>query len=239
MKYIIIKRRRNPTTSDNCTIRSTTFKRQNIHGLLFLLQITCKPWLCIEISSDRLSKWPEEGYLVELKNQVQIIYEDEQEDNVNIESNDTESVTNNSEITLDGDGDDYGPAPLQNDFIPDESFEGVIQLVNGNNARGSTGEIAEKTITNASNSMRGIDNTERQQQQSEQETSVVLQNPEVFQNDGFVDMNRTQFVWAHTFPSCYRPSYINIKGRMKWIIMNNITGFDSKHPCEKTFKLKD
>ena len=50
------------------------------------MQITCKPWLPIEISSDGLSEWPEEGDLVELNNQVQIIYEDEQEDNVNIES---------------------------------------------------------------------------------------------------------------------------------------------------------
>ena len=118
--------------------------------------------------------------MVELNNQVQIIYDNEQKDNVNIESNDMESVTNNSEINLDGDGDDYGPDPLQNDYIPDESFEGVIQLANGNNSRGSTAEMAEKTITNVINSMRGIHNTERQQQQSEQGTSVVLQNPEVF-----------------------------------------------------------
>ena len=87
--------------------------------------------------------------------------------------------------------------------------------------------------------MRGIDNTERQQQQNEQGTSVVLQNPEVFQNDGFVDMNRTQFVWARAFPSCYRPSYINMNGTMKWIIMNDITGFDSKHPREKIVQFKD
>ena len=174
-----------------------------------------------------------------MNNQVQIIYDNEQKDNVNIDSNNMESVTKDSKITLDGDGDDYGPAPLKNDYILDESFEGVIQLANRNNARGSTAEMAEKTITNIINSMCRIVNTERQQQQSEQGTSVVLQNSEVFQNDGFVDMNRTQFVWARAFPSCYRPSYINIKGRMKWIIMKNITGFDSKHPREKTVKFKD
>ena len=125
-----------------------------------------------------------------------------------------ESVTNDSEATLDGDGDDYGPAPLQNDYIRDESFEGVIQLANGNNARGSTAKMVEKTITNAINSMHGIHNTERQQKKSEQGTSVVIQNPEVFRNDGFVDMNRTQFLWAHAFLSFYRPLYINIKGRI-------------------------
>ena len=158
---------------------------------------------------------------------------------MNNESNDMESVTNNSEIHLDGDGDDYGPAPLQNDYIPDESFEGVIQLANGNNACGSTAEMAERTITNVVNSIHGILNTERQQPLSEQGTSVVLQNSEVFQNDGFVDMNRTQFVWARAFPSCYRPSYINMNGTMKWIIMNDITGFDSEHPREKSVQFKD
>ena len=73
VKYIIIRRRRNPTTSDNRTIRSTRFKRQNIHKLLALLQITCEPWLRIQISVQNLNRWPEEGDLVELNNELPFI----------------------------------------------------------------------------------------------------------------------------------------------------------------------
>ena len=73
----------------------------------------------------------------------------------------------------------------------------------------------------------------------EQGTSIVLQNVEVFRNDGFVDMDETKFVWARAFPSCYMPSYIYIyiylyiymNREIQWVITNNMTGFNG--PREK------
>ena len=122
-----------------------------------------------------------------------------------------------------------GPAPMQNDYIADETFEGTINMGDGNIAHGATAEMAVQTIENVINRMRGNQVTVAQQTETEQGRSVVLQHTDVFTNDGFVDINKTQFVWARAFPSCYMPSY----GRMQWVITNDITGFNGAREKKK------
>ena len=227
IKYIIIRRSRNATTSDERTIRSTRFEREKILALLMLLKATCKPWTDIEINETQVNAWPVQGDLVELGNEVQtIIIEDEEQEAVNVDSDFTPSGNNHSHVQLDSDVDDYGPAPLQNDYIADETFEGTINMGDGNIAHGATAEMAVQTIENVVNRMRGNQVTVAQQTETEQGRSVVLQHTDVFTNDGFVDINKTQFVWARAFPSCYMPSYICKNGRMQWVITNDITGFN-------------
>ena len=58
IKYIIIRRSQNATTSDERTIRSTRFEREKILALLMLLKATCKPWTDIEIDEDQVNAWP-------------------------------------------------------------------------------------------------------------------------------------------------------------------------------------
>ena len=62
---------------------------------------------------------------------------------MNTESDVMDAVKNHSCIQLDADGDDYRPAPLQNDYIADGTFDGVINMANWNNACGSSAEMAE------------------------------------------------------------------------------------------------
>ena len=84
-----------------------------------------------------MNAWPVQGDLLQLENQVQtIIIEDEEEEAVNIDSDFTQSVDNHSHVQLDSDVDDYGPAPLQNDYIADETFECAVNMGNGNITRG-------------------------------------------------------------------------------------------------------
>ena len=108
IKYIIIRRSQNATTSDERTIRSTRFKRQKILALLMLLKATCKPWTDIEIDEDQVNAWPVQGDLVELGNEVQtIIIEYEEQEAVNVDSDFTPSGNNHSHVQLDLDVDDY------------------------------------------------------------------------------------------------------------------------------------
>ena len=69
------------------------------------------------------------------------------------------SLNNHYRVQLDADGDDYGPAPLQDDYIEDETFEGVVNMGNGNIAHSSSAEMAELAIINVINRMRGIQDT--------------------------------------------------------------------------------
>ena len=97
--------------------------------------------------------------------------------------------------------------------------------------------MAEQAINNVINMMHGNQDTIVEQTKTEQGTSVVLEHTDVFTNDGFVDMNKTQFVWARAFLNCYIPSYTCKNGQIQWVITSNITGFNGLR--ERNMKFND
>ena len=78
-----------------------------------LLQRTCEPWTDITVSKERLSQWPEQGDLVDLNDQVVTIEDNkEQEQSESNNGDQNQSQDHASQIELNNDGDNYGPAPL-------------------------------------------------------------------------------------------------------------------------------
>ena len=57
-------------------------------------------------------------------------------------------------LELDDDGDDTGPAPLQNDVIADETYEGVINVGDTMITGGANAMLAEVEISRVVNDLR-------------------------------------------------------------------------------------
>ena len=148
-KFVVLTRRqRSPNNTNNQSqLKSTKFKRAKIQEALQLLSHTVEGvWKStrgydIQISQERLEQWPEEGDLATMNTDLHI-YEDENEGN-----GDNTSDTSNSNATtnLDSDGSDFGPAPLQNDTVPHETFEGVMLMNDNTNAQTGNAAMAVKT----------------------------------------------------------------------------------------------
>ena len=148
--YIIVTRRiarNSANTNSNSGMSSTRFNRAKIQRVLELLKLTNHPaWKDILISPENLLAWPEDG---DIAIDFPMIVVTESEDGQVIDSEGT--VLGNLNVNIDsarlnddtGDIDDgqqtavvndfgsgnTGPAPLQNDVIPDETFEGVVNVV--------------------------------------------------------------------------------------------------------------
>ena len=129
-RYIVIRRRqRSRGNNNNYSLKETKFNRDKIAMVLRLLQGTCEPWTDITVSDERLQRWPLQGDLVDLNDQV-VTIEDNQEEEQSESNNDDDNQSEDraSQLELNNDGDDYGPAPLQNDVVPDENYEGVVNI---------------------------------------------------------------------------------------------------------------
>jgi hypothetical protein len=142
--YIIVTR---ANTNSNSGMSSTRFKRAKIHRVIELLQLTQhKAWKDYVLSEPNLLAWPEEGDIATNFPDM-VITESENghiidsdgtvlgDLNVNIDGaglyDDTGAIHDGQEIAIVNDfgGENTGPAPLQNDVIPDETFEGVVNVV--------------------------------------------------------------------------------------------------------------
>ena len=132
--YIVIRRRqRSKTNNTNYSLKETKFKKTKMLGVLILLQQTCEPWTDIIVSQNRLDQWPDDGDLVNLNEHVVTITEEEVE--AQSESSDggvEPTLQSTTDVELNANGDDLGPAPLQNDVVPDETYEGIVNVGEGN-----------------------------------------------------------------------------------------------------------
>ena len=138
-KFIVIRRKHKKRGKSD--LKSTKFERFKIQRALELLSHTVEGvWkktdkFNIEISNEKLQKWPEKGDLVELIPQCHIVKETEEEEN--------EDEKKKGDKLFDADGQDKGPAPLQNSVIPDETFEGALNTEKETNVGGADAAMAE------------------------------------------------------------------------------------------------
>jgi hypothetical protein len=215
-KFIIIRRNQRSGSNDISNIKSTKFSRERIHALLVLLSSTCEPWTSITIDNDRLYQWPAEGDLALLNPETQLNVDDEDSSAPDDESPDPP--------LFDTDGPDSGPAHLQNTEIPDETFEGVVNVADGNASRGSASLMAVQAVDTAVQRIREEAANPGQSNTSLPVNTSTFNQQDVLPVDGFANMNTTKYAWARAFPSCYIPSYIYFHGEMRWVILNDITG---------------
>lgn len=229
-KYIIINRRNRNGTKGKSNLVSTKFERRKIqYALELLLQTVPGVWknddrfpqYRIEVSEEKLNQWPVSGDFTDLDN-VPTVYECDKDGSEIVLENPQnvykESIQKSKEYDkLYRDGNDLGPAPLQNSVAPLETFESVIDLSSKNKAAGANAQHAFKTLENHINELKGIDVPMKVNMEKEQ---VELNQDDVYQTGDFADMDNTPFAWARAFPTVFIPQYRN--GR--WIILHDITG---------------
>jgi hypothetical protein len=150
-KFIIITRQDRANGAHE-GLKSTKFSRKRIERVLTLLaQTGHEAWADIEISQENLEKWPETGDLCNLNSDMVIIESDKDGNVVDPEGNVIGNVngadqSGDNEVHVLADGDDLGPAPLQNDTQPDETFEGVVDISNSTNVAGGNAEMIAASI---------------------------------------------------------------------------------------------
>ena len=153
------------------------------------------------------------------------IYEDDNEGN-----GDNTSDTSNSNATtnLDSDGSDFGPAPLQNDTVPHETFEGVMLMNDNTNAQTGNAAMAVNEIQDTVNNIRNQRNEQELPNPSfrnRRQTATFQQQDVLDTSNGFVDMNKTPYAWARAFPTVFVPTYKQLSdGSWSWVIQHDITG---------------
>ena len=120
------------------------------------------------------------------------------------------------------DNGDLGPAPLQNNIAPHETFEGTVNVAD-----------PTATLNDADEASRILENMLNNVHMSAGGTTATLPHSSVLPTDGFANVNLTEHAWARAFPTMFMPDCIN----SQWVIMNDITA--SPHPRERNIAFND
>ena len=233
--FIVIMRQGSNRHSSGLT--STKFERWKIQEVLEILQHTVQGvWkednhFNIQYDMNRFQHWPESGDLIDLNPDLRI-YEQDEEGNI-IAGNELEGMENedseNQGLVIDGD--DHGPAPLQNNEAPSETFETVVNLNDGNTGRTASASLARNAIETI------LQNIRDGAVMSDGNTRATYQHNTVLSTEGFVNMRQTPYSWSRAFPTVFVPDYIEVApGEWQWVILNDITGFHTNHDRNLTFE---
>jgi hypothetical protein len=244
-KYIVIQRRGPRAAND---VKSTKVRKSYIHEALVLLKGTGLEAWDVEISLDNLSQWPQDGDILDLVTDMRVIEVDEEGQPADVSSNHPSSNPASEAsiaVPTNRDGGDAGPAPLQNDVIPEETFEGVANVFNNSTVNTGQANLIEQAImsqvctirsaVNAQNTP-AIGNAASVPTYTVTGDRAVFQQNEMFDHSGgFADMNRTKYAWAMAFPTVFVPTWITLDGVSKWVILNDITGWETIREKPVTF----
>lgn len=235
--YIVVKRA--SQNQQGSQLRSTRFSRHRIQRALELLQETGLGVWDIQISNDNLNAWPEEGDLCDINQNLVVLERDENGNIVDDESD--EEARLNVSVPVDSDGGDTGPAPLQNDVLPDETFEGVTVGADSSTSNVQESHMMAGVVEQAVNRIRSQQQVnmdgQPQPQFNSTGTTATFQQPDVLPTNGFADMNKTPYAWARAFPTVFIPTYVEVNGQLGWYIFHDITGWIGAR--DKPIKMTD
>ena len=135
-KLIVVTRQ----GADGSRINSLKFEQSKIVQVLQLLKNTAHPaWGDFEISQDNIDKWdPSVGNLADLNKNSRVLEVDEDGnalaiDDVPVEDADIPPL-------------DEGPAPMQNSFVPQETYEAVLDLDGTNKAQAANASKLQQAL---------------------------------------------------------------------------------------------
>ena len=267
IRYLSKKKRKN---NEKSPLKSTKFKRKKIELILKLLVLTVPGvWKNddsnnggrgVTIDNDRLNAWPEEGDLLDLDDCIKITEVDKHGNVVEYDEDEDRMKDKNPlpEDSLVKDGNDLGPAPLQNAIAPLETFEGINDIDNKNTASIANAELAiealnehlqylendnhssdDESKNNDSSKLSHSNNSDSRDDSScsstlprrNKKNTAIFDHDDICKNNEFVDMDDTEYVWARTFPSLFIPIYVN----GKWVIRHDYTGTSFIRDYEITF----
>ena len=173
-----------------------------------LLAQTCEPLTSIQISQEKLSALPVNRDLIDLNEDFHVILKDEI-----IE--DTTNPTTNDHPVLEINGDDAGPAELQNSVEEIETLEGLVNVSDGNNVQGA---IAKHAVSAVEDSVARLCSPHAEvptPPDHNHPTTATFHQTNVISLDGYDNMNTTKWAWARCFPTLYCPSYIEHNSEMR------------------------
>jgi hypothetical protein len=191
------------------TTVTLALNRQNFSGALYLLKNTGLDEWSIEINQQHLAAWPEEGNLIDMDLDINVTEVGENGNEVLAKEKVPAAMLNNtSSVHTNNEGNDAGPAPLQNSEIPEETFEGVLNVHDRSNVTIGQASLVENAVREAVQRIQQqpdsevLNGTNIHTTRSQDSTSVTFNQPDVFNyNGGFVDMNKTKYAWACAFPT--------------------------------------
>ena len=151
---IIITRR-----GTSSRMKSTKYKRANIQRMITLLKRTKHPaWEHIVLSNENLMAWDEEGDLAETLSCTQENVVLERDDNGDPVTADVyETHNSDAAVNVVNDGGDIGPAPLQNDVIEEETFEGLVHVGDNSAVSLENAHLAAQAVKDAARQLRAHD----------------------------------------------------------------------------------
>ncbi|KAL7526201.1 hypothetical protein ACHAXR_003700, partial [Thalassiosira sp. AJA248-18] len=150
-RFIVIVRQQGTSSQ----LKSTKFNRAKIELALRLLKATgLEAWRDIEISEDNLNQWPESGdlcdHLTQQMNLVVLERDEEGELYVAEENGGQDNDISGAEpVQVLRDGNDIGPAPLQNDVLPDEVYEVVVNIGEQSEVGAQNALLAAEAVNDA------------------------------------------------------------------------------------------
>ena len=152
-------------------MKSTKARKAYIHEVLVLLKATGSEAWDIEILMENLSQWPEDGDILDLVTDLRVIEVDGEGQPITDSSigppPDPVSEANghlvdpaskasvhlvdlvseaSEHIPTNQDDSDAGPALLQNDIIPDETFEGIANVFDNSSVNTGQANLIEQAI---------------------------------------------------------------------------------------------
>jgi hypothetical protein len=175
----------------------------------------------IEISQERMNQWPENGNLLDFNTNIRIF---ERDKDGNILDND---VIDNNNDDLVADGDDIGPAPLQNAVEEEEIFETIANTADSSLAAVANAELAISTVDETMQRVARQGHNANMIFQNNNEQVQIDQN-EVISTGGFADMNKTTYTWGRAFPTVFQPVFTSSTSSTelpRWMILHDMTGY--------------
>lgn len=154
--------------------------------------------------------------------------EDNKDANKNEKEKDSVDIKMKERV-FDTDGDDKGPAPLQNNIYIPETYKGALNNEIETNVGGANATMAENQAEEVVQQMR-FGTT-----YSDDKQTATFDKPTVLPTQGFANMTKTPYAWARAFPTVFIPHHIEFNGENQWIILNDVTGFP--YPQEKSLSI--
>ena len=156
-----------------------------------------------------------------------------QEFNENGNSVTDDSEPNPGSAARHPDGNQDGPAALQNDAHVEHEYESLNSRSESANA--ANAELTVRAVNDLTHHLIHLD-PNHPVGTLVGRNAVQYHQPQVITTNGFVDMDATPYAWARAFPTLFPPSYVLLNGKWQWAILHDITGWNRLREANLDFK---
>ena len=124
------------------------------------------------------------------------------------------------------DGDERGPAPLQSDMQPEDTFEGLMHIGTGTLTSHNDVDVADQALNlitnNISSRIAGNDAPAPDFQYNDDQQASTVAQQDLLLTGSFVQMGVAPFSWTLSFPTVLQLSYVDVV----WVILGDRTAYN-------------